>query len=212
LTSVIILLNVIYRHKNNEGYNMKNRILLFVFMIGIMLNVAGYFLADFIKNFARIPLFLDSTGTILSAAILAPLVGGLTGFTSNLILGVTHNPVNIPFSIVNIIIGLTTGIIVKRLGFTGLKSLLYCIVFVTILTAFSGAIVAFYVFGGVTGAKIDLNIINIMNAGYKLFTSSFLVRLPTNLLDKSISILISFFIVRNLKPEYQGFAIKKNDQ
>lgn len=191
---------------------MKNRILLFVFLGGILLNTAGYFLADYIKIFVKLPLFLDSTGTILSAAILGPIVGGLTGFTSNLILGVVHNPVNIPFSIVNIIIGVTTGIIVKKYGFTGFKSLLLCIVFVSILSALSGAIVAFYVFGGVTGAKIDLNIISIMDAGYKLFTSSFLVRLPINLLDKSISIFIAFFIIRNLKPGYQGFAIKKNDQ
>ncbi len=191
---------------------MKNRILLFVFLGGILLNVAGYFLADFIKIFVKLPLFLDSTGTILSAAILGPIVGGLTGFTSNLILGVTHNPVNIPFSIVNVIIGITAGIIVKRFGFTGIKSLLLCIIFVSLLSALSGAIVAFYVFGGVTGAKIDLNIISIMDAGYKLFTSSFLVRIPTNLLDKSISILIAFFIIRNLKSEYQGFAIKKNDK
>jgi len=191
---------------------MKNRILLFVFLGGILLNVAGYFLADFIKIFVKLPLFLDSTGTILSAAILGPIVGGLTGFTSNLILGVTHNPVNIPFSIVNVIIGITAGIIVKKYGFSGIKSLLLCIIFVSIFSAFSGAVVAFYVFGGATGAKIDLNIISIMDAGYKLFTSSFLVRLPINLLDKGISILIAFFIVRNLSPDYRGFAIKKNDK
>jgi energy-coupling factor transport system substrate-specific component len=191
---------------------MKNRILLFVFLGGIILNIAGYFLADFIKIFIKLPLFLDSTGTILSAAILGPIVGGLTGFTSNLILGVTHNPVNIPFSIVNVIIGVTAGLIIKKYGFSGIKSLLLCIVSVSVLSALSGAIVAFYVFGGVTGAKIDLNIINIMDAGYKLFTSSFLVRLPINLLDKSISILIAFFIVANLKPDYRGCASKKNDK
>jgi energy-coupling factor transport system substrate-specific component len=187
---------------------MKNRTLLFVFLAGILLNVSGYFIADFIKIYFKFPLFLDTTGTILSAAILGPFVGALTGFTSNLILGVIHNPVNIPFSIVNIIIGITTGIIVKKYGFTGIKSILLCIIFVSIFSALSGALVAFYVFGGVTGAKIDLNIISIMNAGYKLFTSSFLVRLPINLMDKSISIMAAFFIIRNLKPDNQGLAVR----
>ncbi len=189
---------------------MKNRILLFVFLAGIFLNIAGYFLMNFIKIYIKVPLFLDTTGTILSAAILGPIVGALTGFTSNLILGVADNPVNIPFSIVNVVIGITAGVIVKRYGFTGIKSLILCIVFVTILSALSGAVVAFYVFGGVTGAKVDLNILTIMNAGYKLFTSSFLVRLPINLIDKSISILTAFIIVRNLKPVYQGLAVRKN--
>jgi len=191
---------------------MKNWILLFVFATGILLNITGYFIVDLAKSYSKIPLFLDSTGTILAASILGPFVGAITGFTSNLIIGVTHNPVNIPFSIVNIIVGLTAGIIVKRYGFAGIKSLLICIVSVSILSALSGAIVAFYVFGGVTGAKIDLNIITIMNAGYKLFTSSFLVRLPVSFIDKGISILIAFYIANRLNPDYQGFVVKENDK
>ncbi|PKL15909.1 MAG: hypothetical protein CVV49_19050 [Spirochaetae bacterium HGW-Spirochaetae-5] len=188
---------------------MKNRMLLFVYLSGLALNIAGYFLADFIKIYIKNPLFLDTTGTILSAAILGPFVGALTGFTSNLILGITHNPVNIPFSIVNTAIGITMGYIVKRYGFCGIKSLIISIISVAFVSALTGAIVAFYVFGGVTGAKIDLNIISIMDAGYKLFTSSFLVRLPVNLLDKSLSILAVFFIIRKLKPDYQGYASEK---
>lgn len=187
---------------------MKNRIFLLVFLAGLMLNISGYYLVDYIKVYANIPLFFDSTGTIFAGVILGPVMGALTGFTSNLVIGVAHNPVNIPFSIVNIIIGITAGAISKRYGFAGIKSLLVAVVSITILSALGGAIVAFFVFGGVTGAKIDLNIITIMNAGYKLFTSSFIVRLPVNLLDKSISILIAFIIIRQLRPEYQGYAVK----
>jgi energy-coupling factor transport system substrate-specific component len=189
---------------------MKNRMLLFVYLSGLALNIAGYFLADFIKIYIKNPLFLDTTGTILSAAILGPFVGALTGFTSNLILGITHNPVNIPFSIVNTVIGVTMGYIVKRYGFCGIKSLIISIISVSLVSAVTGAVVAFYVFGGVTGAKIDLNIISIMDAGYKLFTSSFLVRLPVNLFDKSISILIAYVIIRRLKPDYQGYAAERD--
>jgi energy-coupling factor transport system substrate-specific component len=184
--------------------------LLFVYLSGLALNIAGYFLADFIKIYIKNPLFLDTTGTILSAAILGPFVGALTGLTSNLILGITHNPVLIPFGIVNTVIGITMGFIVKRYGLDGIKSLLISIVSVSVMSALAGAVVAFYVFGGVTGAKIDLNIISIMDAGYKLFTSSFLVRLPVNLFDKSISILIAYVIVRRLKPDHQGYAAERD--
>lgn len=191
---------------------MKHRILLFVYISGILLNIAGYFFIDFVKIYIKNPLFLDTTGTIFSAAILGPFVGALTGFTSNLILGISHNPVNIPFSIVNTVIGITMGFIVKRYGFYGIKSLLISIVSVSVVSALTGALVAFYVFGGVTGAKIDLNIISIMDAGYKLFTSSFLIRLPVNIFDKSISIITAFIIIRRLKPDYQGYAAKRNVQ
>lgn len=188
---------------------MKNRFFLFIFIAGLALNISGYFISDITKIYIKHPLFLDSTGSIFAGVILGPLMGGVTGFTSNLILGVIHNPVNIPFSIVNAIIGITAGLIAKRYGFAGIKSILISIILVSVLAALTGAIVAFFVFGGVTGAKIDLNIIAIMNAGYKIFTSSFIVRLPVNLIDKSISIITAFLLIKLLKPDNQGYAVKQ---
>ena len=187
---------------------MKNRFFLFVFIAGLVLNITGYFISDITKIFIKHPLFLDSTGSIFAGVILGPIMGAVTGFTSNLILGVIHNPVNIPFSIVNAIIGFTAGSIAKRYGFDCIKSILISIILISVITSLAGAIVAFFVFGGITGAKIDLNIITIMNAGYKLFTSSFIVRVPVNLVDKSISVVIAFFLVRQLKPENRGYAVK----
>jgi energy-coupling factor transport system substrate-specific component len=187
---------------------MKNRLFLIIFFTGLVLNISGYFIADFSKIYYKHPLFLDSTGSIFAGVILGPLMGAVTGFTSNLILGVIHNPVNIPFSIVNAIIGFTAGLIAVRCGFAGAKSILSSIILISVITSLAGAVVAFFVFGGVTGAKLDLNIITIMNAGYKLFTSSFIVRVPVNLVDKSISVVIVFFLVRQLKPENRGYAAK----
>jgi len=191
------------------GSIMKNRFFLFIFIAGLVLNISGYFISDISKIFVKHPLFLDSTGSIFAGVILGPLMGAVTGFTSNLILGVIHNPVNIPFSIVNAIIGFTAGLIAKRYGFAGIKSIMISIILISVITSLAGAIVAFFVFGGITGAKIDLNIISVMNAGYKLFTSSFLVRIPVNLADKSISILASFLIIKYMNPDYRGNAVKQ---
>jgi len=90
-----------------------------------------------------------------------------------------------------------------------MKSILISIILISVITSLAGAIVAFFVFGGITGAKLDLNIISVMNAGYKLFTSSFLVRIPVNLADKSISILASFLIIKYMNPDYRGNAVKQ---
>jgi len=188
---------------------MKNRILLIIFFSGLILNISGYFIAVLSKAYYGLPLFLDSTGSIFAGIILGPVMGALTGITSNLILGIIHNPVNIPFSIVNAIIGFTAGIIAIKYGFTSIKSLAVAVVTISVVTALSGAIVAYFVFGGATGAKLDLNIIAVMNAGYKLFTSSFIVRLPVNFADKGISVLIVFLLIKMLKPEYKGNAVKK---
>ena len=188
---------------------MKNRFFIIAFFTAVFLNIAGYYLADYSKIYFRHHLFLDSTGTIFSAVVLGPLMGAVAGFTSNLILGVIHNPVNIPFGIVSIVIGLTAGIAAKKYGFSDIKGLCISIVSVSLLSALAGAIVASFVFGGATGAKLDLSIIKIMSAGHRLLTSTFLVRLPVNLADKGISAGAVFVITRLMIKEYSGYAEKK---
>jgi energy-coupling factor transport system substrate-specific component len=185
------------------------RLLPVVFFSGLLLNISGYFIAGFIKGYYKFPLFLDSTGTILCGVILGPIAGGIAGLATNFILGIIHNPVNIPFGIVNMLIGITAGLIAKKYGFMSLKSLVLAIIFLVPISALSGAIIAFYLFGGVTGAKIDLNVISIMDAGYQIFTGSFLVRIPVNLMDKSLSAVIVFLIIRFLPSQYRGDASAK---
>jgi energy-coupling factor transport system substrate-specific component len=185
---------------------MKNRFFLIIFLCGIIINIAGYYSADFIKVYYKHYLFLDTTGTILAGVLLGPLAGAITGLLTNLILGAVANPVNIPFAVVNLLIGITAGLVSLRSGFLSIKSLLICTVSVTLVSAFSAAVVAYFVFGGVTGAKLDLNIISLVNAGYQIMLSSFLVRIPVNLVDKGISAAAVFIVVKFLQPEYRGFA------
>ncbi len=188
---------------------MKNRIMISVFFGGVILNISGYFLVDFIKDYYRINIFLDSTGTILAGAVLGPFLGGIAGLLTNLILGVIHNPVNIPFGIVNLLIGVTAGLVSRFYGFRNLKSLIICIISVALVTSISGATVAWFVFGGATGARIDLNLLSLINAGYQIFYSSFLVRLPVNFVDKGISGLAAYLIFRSIKPAHAETASEK---
>jgi len=168
---------------------MKNRFFLIIFLCGIIINIAGYYSADFIKVYYKHYLFLDTTGTILAGVLLGPLAGAITGLLTNLVLGVVANSANILFAVVNMLVGITAGL-----------------VSVSLVSAFSAAVVAYSVFGGVTGAKLDLNIISLVNAGYQIMLSSFLVRIPVSLLDKGLNSAVVFMIVKFLKPEHRGIA------
>jgi energy-coupling factor transport system substrate-specific component len=189
---------------------MKNRLLFYVFIAGIILNVSGYYLGKYFTIQTGFFLFLDSTGTLFAAILLGPLTGAATGLTSNLILGVTDNLVNIPFAAVNVITGITAGIISANYGFRNIKSLLICILAVTVLNAFFGAIISFYVFGGISGGRLDLNMVKFMDAG--IFISSFLVRIPVNLIDKSISSIAAFFIAIKVFRTGKDISWVKNDR
>ncbi|HEY9287965.1 MAG TPA: DUF4013 domain-containing protein [Candidatus Dormibacteraeota bacterium] len=58
----------------------------------------------------HLPLFLDSTGTILAGIVAGPWVGGCVGFVSNLISSNTIDPVAAPYGIVSFAVGFAAGL------------------------------------------------------------------------------------------------------
>lgn len=63
---------------------------------------------------AHLPLFLDSIGTVLSALIAGPWIGGISGFSSNLISSSTIDPLAAPYSLVSLAIGFAVGLVSRR--------------------------------------------------------------------------------------------------
>src|SRR5919109_3962152 len=58
----------------------------------------------------KLPLFLDSIGTILGGILAGPWVGGLAGFITNLISSGTIDPIAAPDSIISLLLGFAAGI------------------------------------------------------------------------------------------------------
>jgi energy-coupling factor transport system substrate-specific component len=74
--------------------------------VGIGLNYAGRALA----TYTGVPLFLDSTGTVLVALLAGPWAGGIAGFASNLLSAGTIDPIAAAYSLVSLAIGLAAGL------------------------------------------------------------------------------------------------------
>lgn len=70
------------------------------------LNFTGHAIAIALN----LPLFLDSTGTILAGIVAGPWVGGCVGFVSNLISSNTIDPVAAPYGIVSFAVGFAAGL------------------------------------------------------------------------------------------------------
>ena len=70
------------------------------------LNFAGHALAVGLK----LPLFLDSTGTILGGVLAGPWVGGSLGVLSNLLASNTFDPIAASYAIVSFAVGFTAGL------------------------------------------------------------------------------------------------------
>lgn len=183
---------------------MNNRVVVTIIPVGIGINIIGGLLAQTLK----LPIFLDSIGTILSAVMLGPWLGALTGLLSNVIQGLFTDPINIPFGIVNAVIGLVVGYLALKRGFEDYVTPLLAGLILAILAPIIGTPIAVYLFGGVTGGGIDLLYALLLNSGNEIFTSAFLARIPANLVDKLISAYLIMVIIRKLPENMKGYGAK----
>lgn len=78
---------------------------LVLIVISIAINMIGGQLASMVK----LPIFLDSIGTLISAVLLGPVIGMLTGLLTNLLWGLLTDPIAAAFAPVAMVIGLVTG-------------------------------------------------------------------------------------------------------
>lgn len=109
----------------------------------------------FLNDALNLPLFLDSTGTLLAAVVLGPWLGAATGFISNLIIGLVVTPISIPFGIVNAAIGLIAGGASRRWGFRDIRIPLALILLLTLVCPLLATPIVVDLFGGVSGSDID---------------------------------------------------------
>jgi energy-coupling factor transport system substrate-specific component len=149
----------------------------------------------------KIPLlFLDTLGTIFVAAVLGPVYGAMAGGLTNLIQGMITNPGDIPFALVNIVIGIVVGLIARRYGFN------YWVAFLTglilaVVAPLIGTPIVVWLFGGVTGGGIDFVFAWLLHSTQDIFKAAFLSRITGNLVDKVASCLLVAFLIKNLSAE-----------
>ncbi len=187
---------------------MDKRLKIAIIVVGIGINIVGGTLASALK----LPLFLDTIGTILAAVLLGPWLGALTGLLSNIFQGVVTNPVTIPFALVNGAVGLIVGFIALKRGFEDYVTPLLVGLILAIVAPLIGSPIAVYVFGGLTGGGVDILYGILLGSSERIFSSAFLARIPTNFVDKTISAYLVMFIVRSLPVQWKMLTERKNSK
>ena len=77
--------------------------------LGIVLNIVGAFIA---LNL-HLPVYLDSIGTVMNAALFGPVYGIMTGILGSLVSGFTFDIYSLYFAPVQIFTGLMAGLMFK---------------------------------------------------------------------------------------------------
>lgn len=163
-------------------------------VVAILLNG----LTSWVSTALSAPLFLDSIFTLVAAVIFGPVVGAITGMGSNLfqelIFGLTGT--NWQFGVVNAASGIIMGVLASRGLFRSGAHIVIATLVLTLSNAFLGTLVALFVFGGATGIEVDYISMGLLLTGKSMFWAAFLARVPVNLVDKAISVIVAFYAYR----------------
>lgn len=185
-----------------EEIPLNKRIALVFVPVGIGLNVVGGMLATSLK----LPVFLDTLGTILTAAILGPLWGAVAGGLTNILMSLSA-PMDMWFALVNVAVGVIVGLISMKWGYSKWVPVAISAAILSVVAPIVGTTIATYIYGGLTGGGIDIFVAGLMKSGSDVFTAAFIPRVWSNLIDKTVSAFVVMFIILALPRSLKGYAV-----
>lgn len=146
----------------------------------------------------KLPIFLDSIGTVLCAILAGPWMAVATGLLTNLLWGLLTGPIAAAFAPVAMMIGLSAGLMARAGWFNNLPKVVVSSVVITLALTLVAIPIRSYLFGGATGSGADFMIAYLHAMGSDLQESVAVTVLGTNLLDKLLTVLIAWGLVRRL--------------
>jgi energy-coupling factor transport system substrate-specific component len=155
----------------------------------------------------RLPLYLDTIGTILVAMLAGPWVAVVTGGLTNVVLGFTVGPQLIPFALVNAAIALVVGYLATRGWFRIDHSVEYWRLIVTgiiiavIATVVSAPLVV-YLFGGITPSATGAITAFFLATGSQIWTSVLAASFLIEPIDKIASVVIAYLLAQSVPRRY----------
>ena len=147
--------------------------------ICLAINVVGGNLASALK----IPLYVDSIGTILIGMLCGPAIGCLTGALTGVVSGI-FSPIMFAYIPVTAIYGLAAGFLSKKKMMTSIPP----------ITAL--------VFGGITETGQGVIITFLRATGLGVLPATLISSFCTEFLDKLLSCVVCYIIVKGMSNRY----------
>lgn len=170
------------------------------------INVAGGQLALLL----RLPIYLDSIGTILIGAVLGPFYGILPNLLSGVIMGMTTDIYSLYFAPVGMITGMMAGLILGRDSMrkdifgkqkgnvTQSFWILPAALFVSIPGTAASSLICSLLFGGVTSSGSAVLVQLLAKTPLGMTASIFIVQVLTDYLDRAVSIFLVCSLLRTV--------------
>lgn len=150
----------------------------------------------------KLPVYLDSIGTVLVGVICGPWAGALTGALSNIIAGIILDPGWFPWFPVAAAIGATAGVMANIGYFKNWWKVVVTGFIIALVATVVGTPISLIVFGGITASGSSIITAFLLETGRSLVASVLTTNFITEPLDKIATCLLAFAIIDGLSSRY----------
>ncbi|MGG4662859.1 ECF transporter S component [Providencia vermicola] len=169
----------------------------------IVFSIAINMVVGQLSSMLKLPIFLDSIGTLICALLAGPWAALTSGLLTNLLWGLLSGPIAAAFAPVAMMIGLSAGLLARAGGFRTLPRVILSGVVITFALMIVAVPIRTYLFGGTTGSGADFFVAYFHAVGDNLLESVAITVLGANIADKIISALVAWLLVRQLPERVQ---------
>ncbi|MDI3317576.1 MAG: ECF transporter S component [Bacillota bacterium] len=167
--------------------------------VAVGINYVGKLFAATLK----LPLWLDSVGTILSGMLAGPWIGALSGAVNNAIYGLTADPVSFWYLITSLGIGLAAG----YLAFAGwirtpARALVTGLIVAAVAAVVSTPINVLLWHGQTGNVWGDAIYAVLVRSGWPVWLASFVDEAAVDLPDKVVTVFVAYLVYRALPERF----------
>jgi energy-coupling factor transport system substrate-specific component len=146
----------------------------------------------------RLPVYLDSIGTVLVAVLCGPWAGALTGALSNIIAGMLFGPDWFPWFPVAAVIGATAGAMANIGFFKNWWKVAITGFVIAIAATIIGTFINVAVYGGITASGSSFITAYLLQSGQGIWESVIATNFIAEPVDKITTAMLAFAIILGL--------------
>ncbi|MEK7276726.1 MAG: ECF transporter S component [Chloroflexota bacterium] len=150
----------------------------------------------------KLPVYLDSIGTVLVGAIAGPWAGALTGTLSNIIWGLLIDPNALPWFPVAAAIGFVAGWAAHYGLFRVWWKVIIAGLCIAVASTLTSTPIAVYLYGGITASGSSFITAYLLATGQGLWQAVVGTNLLTEPVDKTATALLAYAIIQGLSMRY----------
>jgi energy-coupling factor transport system substrate-specific component len=150
----------------------------------------------------KLPVYLDSIGTVLVGVICGPWAGALTGSLSNIIAGIILDPGWFPWFPVAAAIGATAGAMANISFFKSWWKVVVTGFVIAVVATIVGTPISIAIFGGISASGSSIITAFLLETGKSLISSVLTTNFIAEPIDKIATSLLAFAILDGLSARY----------